>query len=231
MENLEFKAVDGIIENLVVQQINVNFLGNSENISKTAAIVSLIQAATGSPGSVHSAQSASDTGDPVEGFAMNIGKIKVFGNFWKTSFKNGDNVKVIGRLQGENFFAVAVADPVERIIWMQPHCERGTSAKKKHLIICSAAFMIAIGLCVLFIFRNVNTPAWFLFATSAVASFVMLVATVGMSWGDFMRFSRQMNGVGVALKLDAPENVNLFKSTRNQRKLGKLELPMGVYYY
>jgi hypothetical protein len=231
MKDMQFQIIEGIVENLETKNINFKFLADANKNSNVASIVALLQAATGSPGAVNSAQAATDPGDPVEGFTMNIGSTKVYGNFWKTSFKNGDEVTVIGSMRGKTFIAVAVVNRFEKIIWMEPHCERGTAAKALHLFKCSIAFVVAVFLFAAFGFRNDNAPLWFLFSATAVSSFLVLGATVGMSWKDFMRFSRQMNRVGAALKLENPENIDLFKSTRKQRKLGKPELPMGVYYY
>jgi hypothetical protein len=37
--------------------------------------------------------------------------------------------------------------------------------------------------------------------------------------------------VGEALGLAEPEKIDLFKSTKEAKKNGKPDLPMGVYYY
>ncbi|MGK5011010.1 hypothetical protein [Janthinobacterium sp. MDB2-8] len=66
--------------------------------------------------------------------------------------------------------------------------------------------------------------------TATIAAPVILFATIGLSWSDFMSFSKEMNRVGAALGIVYPEKIDLFKSTKKFKKSGKPELPMGVYY-
>ena len=137
-------VIEGVVENLVVVDADVNYLANVEKNSQIAGLVSVLQAAAGSPGAAHSAQAANDAGDPVEGYSMSVAGQSVAGSFWKTTFKNGDLVKVIGIKQNSVFLAIAVADLITRTIWMQPHCERGTIEQKKYLLKNSILFVIAI---------------------------------------------------------------------------------------
>ena len=73
-------------------------------------------------------------------------------------------------------------------------------------------------------------PVWFMLVCATFSIPIILFLTVGLSWKDFMEFSKEMNRVGKALGIAEPEKIDLFKSTRKSRKLGKPALPMGVYY-
>lgn len=231
MSEIKLEVIEGVVENLLVFDTDVNYLSNAERNSKTAGIASVLQAAVGSPGAVHSAQAANDSGDPVEGYSMSIAGQHVQGSFWKTTFKNGDLVKVVGSKQNKVFHAMAVADPVNRIIWMQPHCERGVIEQKKYLIRNSAILVIVIFTVATVFFTNPNMKLWFYLACASLSSALILVATVGMSWGDLMTFANRMTQVGVALGLESPDRINLVRSTKFEVAKGKPELPMGVYYY
>ena len=48
-------VMEGVVENLVVVDADVNYLANAEKNSQTAGLVSVLQAAAGSPGAAHSA--------------------------------------------------------------------------------------------------------------------------------------------------------------------------------
>jgi hypothetical protein len=74
-------------------------------------------------------------------------------------------------------------------------------------------------------------PAWANFLIISISIPIILLVTVGMSWGDFMAFAREMNMVGSTLDLSEPENIDLCKSTKLARQNGKPDLPLGVYYY
>lgn len=224
-------VIEGVVENLVVVDADVNYLANAEKNSQTAGLVSVLQAAAGSPGAAHSAQAANDAGDPVEGYSMSVAGQSVAGSFWKTTFKNGDLVRVIGIKQNSVFLAIAVADPITRTIWMQPHCERGTIEQKKYILKNSILFVIAIFSVTTVFFTNPNMKLWFYLACASLSSVICLIATVGMSWGDLMTFANRMTQVGAALEIESPGTINLVRSTKAAIGSGKPELPMGVYYY
>ena len=136
----------------------------------------------------------------------------------------------MGIKKSKEFIAVAVVDIKENKIWMQPHSERGTIAKKYHLLkCCGYAF---IGLYVLAILAALfgGIPVWFMLICATFSTPIILFLTVGLSWKDFMEFSKEMNRVGKALGIAEPEKIDLFKSTRKSRNSGKPALPMGVYY-
>lgn len=225
-----YVVIEGVVEDLEVFDVHVQFLNNAKKKQRTAGIAATIQAATGQPSAVHSAQAAGDSGDPVEGFRMSLGNQAVAGSFWQTTFRNGDWVQAIGEMQGSVFKAIAVVSPAAGTIWMQPHCERGTLAKKRHLIKYSIVFAVAVFIIEAILLRNVEIPIWLLFITSIVAVATILVVTVGMSWKDFMGFAMELNKVGNALKAKNPEEMDLIFSTKKLRKQGKPDLPMGVFY-
>ena len=172
-----------------------------------------------------------DEGDPVIGFIMLVAGQSVHGNFWKATFKDGDHVQVIGQERHGIFEAVAVTKPEERIIWMQPHCERGTQSQKRNLLKCSGWAAVFGYTCAVLLGTFGDMPLWFMLFGFSIAIPLLLFFTVGLSWKDFMSFSAEMNAVGVALDLPEPEKIDLFKSTKLARQNGKPDLPMGVYYY
>jgi hypothetical protein len=229
--NQNCQVWQGEISQLRTEAINVHFLKNIKQHKEMAGTVAMLQAAVGQAGAVISSQAATDEGDPVEGFAMQVAGKTVRGSFWKVSFQDGDNVQVIGHEHNGVFEAIAVTKPEERIIWMQPHCERGTQSKKKHLLKCSGWFVLLGLFSELILSFFIDPPVWPMLLGLTLAIVVGLIVTVGMSWGDFMNFAREMNAVGTALDLPEPADIDLFKSTKLARKNGRPALPMGVYYY
>ena len=230
MHELSYKSVSGVVEDLRISDMHVNYLKNAEKIRKMSGLTSIMQAAAGEPGAVQSAQAAASDGDPVTGFSMSVGGKWVSGSFWEVGFRVGDEVQVVGYQKGNDFIAVAVVDVKESKIWMRPHSERGTLAKKYHLLKCCGYSFI--GLCIFEILLGFFTgfPMWFVLICSAFINPIILFVTVGLSWKDFMNFANEMNRVGEALVITEPEKIDLFKSTRKSRKSGKPALPMGVYY-
>ncbi len=231
MKIIIYGVISGQISNLQTQAMHAQYLKNIKAQQQTAGAVAITQAVLGDAGAIFSAQAATDDGDPVEGFVMQVSDQIVIGSFWKATFQDGDSVQVVGYKKNNFFQALAVTKPSERIIWMMPHCERGTQSKKYHLIRMSGYF-ITFCLCAEILLMLFSSPPfWPMLLGLSLGAIVILFVTVGMSWGDFMSFSREMNAVGIALGLPEPEKIDLFKSTSLARKEGKPDLPMGVYYY
>lgn len=226
-----YEVLEGEVSDLQVHPRNVHFLKKIKQDQEIAAVVAVGQAIAGQAGAVLSAQAATDEGDPVESFSMNIGGIRAEGSFWKSTFKNGDQLKVVGRKLNTSFHATAVVDSAARTVWIQPHCERGTKAKARHLIKCSGWFVVFCYLAALLLTAFTNMPFWMNVVIMTISAPVILLLTVGLSWRDFMEFSREMNAVATALDWPNPADTDLFKTTREARKAGKPELPMGVYYF
>jgi len=231
MSKASYEVIEGVVQNLTVFDANVNYLSDAEKNAEIAGMVAILQAATGAAGAVGSAQAASYEGDPVDGFAMNVGNEIVRGSFWKTTFRNGDLVRAIGWRHERIFHAVAIASPAQRIVWMQPHCERGTLAQKKRLLRNSVLVVVASFAFSSFLFTSENVEFWFYLLSSVLGAALILVVTVWMSWRDFMAFANQIDEVGLALGIESPENIDLAKSTASMVREGKPELPMGAYYY
>ena len=98
MSESKYVIIEGVVEGLEIFKVHVQFLASARKKQRTAGILATIQAAAGEPGAVHSAQAATDSGDPVDGFRMMLGSQLVNGSFWQTTFKNGDRVQAIGEM-------------------------------------------------------------------------------------------------------------------------------------
>jgi len=129
------------------------------------------------------------------------------------------------------FNAIAVSDPANRTIWMQPHCERGTMEQKKYILRNSFLFVVGIFIFSGFLFLSPKTEVWFYLLAASLGSILALIVTVGMRWRKLTMFSERMTRVGTVLGIAHPEKINLVKSTKVMVQNGKPEVPMGVYYY
>ncbi len=226
-----YQVIDGVISQLRIQATHIHYLKNIKRHQQLAGAVAVAQAAAEQAGAVLSAQAAMDEGDPVEGFTMQVGGKAVQGSFWETTFKDGDTIQVIGEERRGVFEAIAVTKPDERMIWMQPHCERGTAASAASILrkaIVTTIFILSLSFPMAYF---LNEPIWFSFLTTVTFSGLIWGVMVVWSWRDYMTFAQEMNAVGTALGLPNPEKIDLFKTTKAATKSGKPDVPMGVYYY
>ena len=228
---LQYQVIQGIVSRLQKQHTHVHYLENVKQEQRLAGTVAVIQAATGQAGAVLSAQAATDEGDPVEGFAMEVAGHPVHGSFWKTTFQDGDNVQVVGNFQNGVFHAIAVTKPEERMIWMQPHAERGTKASARNIMNKASISSLLLFVIAPVLAWLMNESIGLMLMMAIIGCSLIWVVMVLWSWGDFMCFAHQMNNVGAALGMPEPENIDLFKSTKQAKANGKPDLPMGVYYY
>jgi hypothetical protein len=227
----KYAVLQGIVSNLQTQATHVHYLKNIKQQQQMAGAVAVVQAATEQAGVVFSAQAAVDDGDPVQGFAMQVAGKPVQGSFWKATFKEGDEVQVIGETRSGVFQAIALTKPAERMIWMQPHCERGTDASTKSVLKKASYATIFLLLLSIPMSYFLDEPLWFSLLTTATFAGLIWGVMVFWSWRDYMAFAREMNAVGAALGLPEPEKIDLFKSTKAALQAGKPDVPMGVYYY
>ncbi len=74
---------------------------------------------------------ASSAGDSVEFFTCKIGEQSVQGRFSKITFKDGDVLDMVISPQRNSLpLVLATRRSSDRVLWMAPHCSRGTSAHK-----------------------------------------------------------------------------------------------------
>ncbi|MDO8990078.1 MAG: putative type VI secretion system effector [Sideroxyarcus sp.] len=227
----QYDVIEGRISNLTIIPANVHTLKTIKHKQKIAGSVAVGQAMAEQAGAVFSAQAAMDEGDPVESFSMDVSGKMVTGSFWKTTFQNGDYVQVVGSKFNQDMRATAIVAAEKRIIWVQPHSERGTRAQGR--VVLKRAFIATFVLFALAPLMSwyLEEPQWFSIASVAGIASLIWGVMVLLSWPDFMAFSREMNAVATALGWSNPAETDLFKITRAVRKAGKPELPMGVHYY
>ena len=226
-----YQLWQGTVSELRTHATHVHYLKNIKRQQQMAGAVAIAQAAMHEAGAVFSAQAAVDEGDPVEGFCMQVNGKTVQGGFWKTTFKEGDHVQVIGEERNGVIHAIAVTKPEERMIWMQPHCERGTEAKRKSVLENASIGSAVFYLLALAVAWLLNQPYGFWLMMASCVVVLIWGVMVLWSWKDYMAFGREMNAVGSALGLPEPEKIDLFKSTKAAKLAGKPDVPMGVYYY
>ena len=74
---------------------------------------------------------ASSAGDSVEFVTCKIGEQSVQGRFSKITFKDGDVLDMVISPQRNSLpLVLATRRSSDRVLWMAPHCSRGTSAHK-----------------------------------------------------------------------------------------------------
>ena len=211
---IKFEVIRGMVSDLYISQGEENFLfTNADKTAGGAAAVGL--AVGGLAGAATGAiYNSGDAADKLDFFICRVGEEIVKGRFGKVSFADEDAVEVVGLREGSQFNAYAVIRPSDRVIWMYPHCTRGSKAYKKFSL-------MAIGL-VSFV-----TPAFFfgLFELISDRPFIGITAwlaasasgavicsiVLGFTAWRFMKFAHIADDIFEGLGFDNPSNVDLPK--------------------
>lgn len=74
---------------------------------------------------------ASSAGDAVQFFSCKLGELAVQGRFSKVTFKDGDALEMVIAPQRIGMpLVLAARRDSDRVLWMTPHCSRGTAGHK-----------------------------------------------------------------------------------------------------
>jgi hypothetical protein len=236
-QHASFVVLRGIVADLRIRATHVNPLADSSE-QQLATGVAILQSFAGAPGAVNSAQFAEYEGDPAHRFVMAVDGKTVTGHLWDVGFKDGDEVEVVGRAQGEIIEAAAVAKPSSRLLWVRPHHLRGTRAfvhaERKRIwsfILIMDALMLAATVAV----GALGSDSMNWVALLSVVGGALLVANVLALFIQrtpraIADFSQDVDAIGRALRLPLPELIDLPANNRSAYKQGK-PLVRGAYYY
>ena len=219
---MRFTKISGVIANLHVIQDEENFVQTrADQAAGGAAAVGL--AVGGLAGAATGALlSSSDAADTVDFFTCTVDGQPVWGRFGMVSFKDGESIEVVGENTRQGFEVYAATRPLDRTIWMYPHCSRGTKAHIRFSVIGVTLLSILGSLCMQLVFwlasdKSAEGGGIFqivMFITNMIG-FVLVASFVATR---FMKFAHLSNDIFAALGLEKPAEVDLPKRLRVARK-------------
>ena len=161
--------------------------------------------------------SSSDAADTVDFFTCTVDGQPVWGRFGMVSFKDGENVEVVGENTRQGFDAYAGTRPTDRTIWMYPHCSRGTKAYFWYsfkVVVFLSIFLPMLIFGVMGIISDKPFPelgAWLGLIATTGSGFSFVFAWV--AW-RFNKFARISDDIFAALDFETPTEVALPKRLR-----------------
>lgn len=222
------QKISGIIKNYSKSReegifvFDKNDRSQMEVIAISAALIGLGPQAVSVAGN---ATSMEEHADYVE-FDINDKKLK--GWLWRSPFLEGDYVEVAAEWQDDHYEVFGVCRPSDRTIALYPHCSRG---KIKHIrnavkwwLISSCSILSLVlfqdclsdGLQGAWASWNISLhekwPKFWVMGTFAVLA--VPVASMTRQWMPFVRVSER---IFQTLQLPGASNIDLVKSSKNQR--------------
>lgn len=220
------QVIKGKVENLVVQRGEEVIVG-SDLLRGAGAGAAVGLAAAGLAGAATGALLASGgVADSVEFFSAKVDGQTTAGRFSRVTFKEGDDVEVVGERQSDGTFAaLAVRRPGDQTLWMFPHCSRGAKAQKHFALrvfgwtLLAFALISAIG--VWQASKGTNDPAESVQFFGAISAILSLVGAAyfsirtAMQWRPFVR---KAESIFASLGYGDPGRVDMEKKNKRYWK-------------
>jgi hypothetical protein len=212
---------------------SANFVYSKSDQHKMG-VVAITAALAGMGGQAAStAASAGDMEEPAEYLEFDLNGNPVKGWVWRSPFKEGDVVDIAAEWQGNHYEAYGIARPADRIIALYPHCSRSKGRHVKNVVkwwaICNAAFFGAMTAWFYTLggAKLLREPAILWTSGSLALLFIMMFISLSKQFMPFVRLAEKIFRI---LGLPDPANMDLVKSSRQQRT-EQDEPEFGTFYF
>jgi hypothetical protein len=216
-------TISGEIKSYKSTRANASFVF-SDSDRTTLGVVAVAAGLAGLSGqAISTASNAADTEEAADYLELSIDDRAVKGWVWRSPFRSGDLVDVVGTWAGDHFELVAIRRASDRTIALYPHCSRGRLRHFKKVAFWWAVgtnfFAGGISLMIL----NMTGLDVFLTSLGDGVGYMFLgiyiffaIAALSMSrqWMPLVRLAEK---VFRALEISGPSNVDLVKSSRRLR--------------
>src|SRR5580765_3716079 len=119
------QKLSGRIKNYKCKREQANFFFTEQDQS-TMGLVAVAAAAVGAGGAaMGTTMAASDLEEAADYVEFTLADSSMKGWLWRSPFKDGDEVEVVGEWRDDHFEVVAVARTKDRTVALYPHCTRG----------------------------------------------------------------------------------------------------------
>jgi hypothetical protein len=214
----------GTIESYRARRENASFVFNDRDKSALGVVAIAAGLANLSGQAIATASHASDTDEPADYVECRIDGKPVRGWLWRSPFQNGDIVDVFGSWNGDHLEIAGMARPSDRVIALYPHCSRGS---RRHLKNAAKWWFIGTSILnagILLLLVATGTHEQNVEAFSEGLGYLLLgiyaffgIAAFSLS-RKWMPFAKAADKVFAGLGLPDPLNLDLAKTSRQQRR-------------
>jgi hypothetical protein len=229
----ELIKLSGKIKNYQARRASASFVFSEENQNQLGVIAIAAALAEMGGQAASTVAAASDTEEVAEYVEFNLDEQTLKGWIWRSPFREGDDVAVAAQWQLDHYELFGIARPRDRMIALYPHCSRAKVRHVKNAIkwwaICTIIFFSFMAILALLVIGKelLQEPAFY-WGNGFIAIFFILMFTSLAR--QFMPFVRVAQKVFVALDLPDAKNIDLVKSSQQQRT--KKDPPeFGTFYF
>lgn len=196
IQDESFVKLTGTIRNYKAHRGNASFVLTQSDQEKMGAIAIAAGLAGLGAQAVATAANATSPEEGADYVEFDLDGRQVKGWVWRSPFRDGDQVVVVGQRQGDDLAVVGIARPRDRTIALYPHCSRGTV---RHWLNAVAwwLFGTAAGLAVMLSMMVVSSAL----STLAGDAWAALLPIVGISYMVLLPAVYLLKGRSAALAL------------------------------
>lgn len=209
-------CIKGSLSGLQWSQGSEDFLFTKadKNIAGTAAVGTAALGQVFNAGGL--AMASGDTGYTMNYFLGKLDDFTVKGRFYQPDFKDGDEMEMVGTLNGGVYDIVAARRPVDRLLWILPSSQRGHKAHRKWAIKWALIFAFVIvplvSVALFFAMEGFSDFDLNFFLATLGSSFLFGVITLAISFEMYTKATGSSyitTGILQAFGYENPECVDL----------------------
>lgn len=187
---------------------------------------------------------AASAGDAVEFFSCKVGDQFVEGRFSKASFKDGDELRVVTSKQQGRPLVLAARRALDHVIWMVPHCSRGSKAHTAFAWRLAVRlflwfFLAGVLFVVLMEYSTSPNPFKFIWFDISLISAIAAIASPYFSirfYRQWLPIAQQAEQIFAALGYPDPSHVDLPRDHKLYCKANGIKWPYltdgpWIYHY
>jgi hypothetical protein len=206
----------------------------TEHDKNTMGVIAVTAALADMGGQAASAVThASDMEESADYLEFSVQDQPIKGWVWRSPFKEGDVVDVAVQWRGDYYEAFGVARPADKMIALYPHCSRARGRHIKNSIkwwaIFNGLFFGALGTWYMSEsgLELLHEPSFYWIHGGAACFFILMFTSLSR---QFMPFVRLAEKVFIALELPNPTNIDLVRSSKQQRTTND-GIEFGTFYF
>lgn len=237
-------VITGVVSGLTIHSGEEEFVrSRGQQIAGVGAAAGL--AVEGLAGAAAGAGlAATSAGDAVEFFSCKVGDQLVEGRFSKASFKDGDELSVVTSPSEWRSLVLAARSSQDHLIWMVPHCSRGTKAHASFSRLLASrlvlSFLVAGALFIILMeYSTSSNPFKFIWFDIALIGGVTAIASPYFSirfYRQWLPIARQAEQIFAALGYPDPSRVDLPRDHKRYCKANGIKWPYltdgpWIYHY
>lgn len=163
-----------------------------------------------------------------------LGTNRVEGWVWRSPFKDGDDVEVVGQWSKDHFELFGIARPSDRTIALYPHCSRGRHAHRVNAVllwiwlgVIGTNLLLGLAVFVVADAESIATPHFLAGCLGMSTFYAAMFTSLSKTWMPFVNLAEKVFRTLGWPDADKVDLVKITKKSRTPVDPGEL----GTFYF